>query len=149
MQSILAVDPGTTQSGWCRYNGADISSGIFENALMRKWIEESGASELAIEMVASYGMPVGREVFETCVWIGRFVQSWRSPELVRLIYRKDVKLHLCGDSRAKDSNIRAALIDRFGALGTKKAPGVLYGTKGDAWQAIALAVTAWDKARAA
>ena len=121
MQSILAVDPGTTQSGWCRYNGSDISSGIFGNELMRKWIEESGAGELAIEMVASYGMPVGREVFETCVWIGRFVQSWRAPELVKLIYRKDVKLHLCGDSRAKDSNIRQALIDRFGAPGTKKA----------------------------
>jgi hypothetical protein len=95
-------------------------------------------------MVASYGMPVGREVFETCVWIGRFQQSWRYPEAVKLVYRRDVKLHLCGNSRAKDANIRQALIDKLGPVGTKSAPGPLYGVKSHAWAAVAVAVTAYE-----
>jgi len=93
-------------------------------------------------MVASYGMPVGKEVFETCVWIGRFMQVWHDPDAVRLIYRRDVKLHLCGSARAKDGNIRQALIDKLGPQGTKKAPGPTYGVKSHAWAALALAVTA-------
>ena len=59
-------------------------------------------------------------------------------------------MHLCGHPRAKDPNIRQALLDRFGpgrekALGTKKAPGALYGIKGDEWAALAVAITWWDQ----
>ncbi len=68
-----------------------------------------------------------------------------------LLKRFDVKLHLCGNARAKDTNIRQALIDRFGgiegkskAVGTKKAPGPLYGCKSHMWAALAVAVTWWD-----
>jgi len=98
--------------------------------------------KLAIEMIASYGMAVGREVFETCVWIGRFIEAWHSPDDVRLIYRKDVKMYLCGTPRAKDANIRQALIDLLGPQGTKKQPGPTYGVKSHAWAALAVAVTA-------
>ena len=58
-----------------------------------------------------------------------------------MIYRLDEKLNLCQDSRAKDANIRQALIDRFasgtpnGGKGTKKAPGWFYGFSDDVWQA--------------
>ena len=57
-----------------------------------------------------------------------------------------MKLTLCGDARAKDPNIRAALIDRWGgskaaAVGTKKSPGPLYGFKSDMWAALAVAET--------
>ncbi len=105
------------------------------------------ASHLAIEMIASYGMPVGKEIFETCVWIGRFVQAWGGP--FTQVYRRDVKLHLCGQPRAKDANIRAALIDKFGpgkgkAIGTKKSPGPLYGMTADCWAALGVAVTYRD-----
>lgn len=108
------------------------------------------AAELAIEMIASYGMPVGREVFETCLWIGRFIQAWHSPETVRLVYRRDVKLHLCGTAKAKDANVRQALLDLFprtggGAtpqIGTKAQPGPLYGVSTHAWPALGVAITA-------
>lgn len=104
---------------------------------------------LAIEMIASYGMPVGAEVFDTCVWIGRFVQAWSAP--YTLVYRRDVKMFLCGNNAAKDSNIRQALIDRYGgkerAIGKKKAPGPLYGIHEDVWAALAVGVT-WRETRA-
>ena len=144
-QMILAIDPGPTESGYVLYTHGTVSgSGVLANhnmlLVVRRWGIPS--SQLAIEMIASYGMAVGREVFETCVWIGRFTHAWHAPEAVRLIYRKDVKLHLCGSPRAKDSNIRQALIDKLGAPGTKKAPGPTYGVKSHAWPALAVAVTA-------
>ena len=61
-----------------------------------------------------------------------------------MLPRRAVKLALCGDSRAKDANIRQALIDRFGgsaAVGRKAAPGPLYGITRDVWSALAIAVT--------
>lgn len=144
---ILAIDPGTTESGFVLFDGARVlESGVLVNRAMLEKIRHAGehgeSDELAIEMIASYGMAVGREVFETCVWIGRMVQSWREPEAVRLVYRKDVKLHICGSPRAKDPNIRQALLDKLGPAGTKRTPGPLYGVKSHAWPALAVAVTA-------
>jgi hypothetical protein len=148
MATILAIDPGTTESGWAVFHGGVVyASGCMLNGELLHAMElrmRPDPDTLAIEMVASYGMPVGREVFETCVWIGRFQQAWRDPEAVRLVYRKDVKLHLCGSPRAKDANIRQALIDKLGPVGTKAAPGPLYGVKSHAWAAVAVAVTALD-----
>ncbi len=145
MSSIFAIDPGTVQSGWCIYTGGRVTgSGVYDNAAILALIAEPNlpAYTLAIEMVASYGMAVGREVFETVRWIGRFQQAWSEPEAVRLVYRREVKLYLCGNARAKDTNIRAALIDKLGPVGTKKEPGLLYGVKSHAWAAVAVAVTA-------
>ena len=76
-----------------------------------------------IEMVASYGMAVGATVFETCVAIGQFKEIAMKQNIpVEFIYRKDEKMNLCHSMKAKDSNIRQALIDRFGEVGTKKNP---------------------------
>lgn len=97
---------------------------------------------MVIEMIASYGMPVGKEVFETCVWIGRFIEAYDKD--YEFVYRKDEKMNICHSMKAKDSNIRQALIDRFGAVGTKKNPGWFYGFKADIWQAYAVGVTYLD-----
>lgn len=141
---IFAIDPGTRESGWALLQGAKvIDSGVHENADVLRWVQAGqGADVLALEMVASYGMAVGRDVFETVRWIGRFQQAWRDPEAVRLVYRKDVKLHLCGTLKAKDANVRQALLDQLGQPGTKKAPGNTHGVKSHAWSALAVAVTA-------
>ena len=71
------------------------------------------------------------------------------PLPISRIGRKAVKIHLCGSMRAKDPNIRQALIDRYGgssAIGRKATPGPLYGVAGDVWAALAVAVTHADTA---
>lgn len=140
----LAIDPGTVQSGWCTFQyGRVLASGVLSNAEILLDLKAGHAADiLAIEMVASYGMPVGKEVFETVRWIGRFQQAWRDPEAVKLIYRRDVKLYLCGNMRAKDPHVWQALIDKLGPVGNKAAPGPLYGVKSHARSAVAVAVTA-------
>jgi hypothetical protein len=102
---------------------------------------------VVVEQIESYGMAVGREVFETVHWSGRFTEAAHPLEVVQLP-RREVKLALCHDSRAKDANIRAALIDRFGgpsAIGRKASPGPLYGISRDVWSALAIAVTYADR----
>lgn len=150
---VLAIDPGTSKSAWLLFNSendAPLAFGLEENhQLLNRLLafDFYRVEHVAVEMVASYGMAVGKEVFETCVWIGRFIQAARSNMLsqVDLVYRKDVKLHLCGSMRAKDGNIRRALIDRFGAPGSKKQPGKTYGISKDIWSALAIAATYSDK----
>lgn len=95
--------------------------------------------QLVVEQVASMGMAVGAEVFETVFWTGRFCQAWGRD--FHRIKRHQVKMHLCGNMRAKDANIRQALIDQLGPPGTKKSPGATYGISGDVWSALAIGVT--------
>jgi len=155
--TILAIDPGNERSAYVVFNTTERSPVEFQkisNAELLSRVEGArgsatrwcGIEHLAIEMIASYGMAVGREVFETCVFIGRLIQAWNGPHT--LVYRKDVKLHLCGQPRAKDANIRAALIDLWGgkekAIGKKHSAGPLYGVSADVWSALAIAVTYTD-----
>ena len=121
--AILAIDPGPTHSAYCVFNGCTVTtSDIIENSVMELLLRGAPISNTAIEMVSSYGMAVGAEVFETVYWIGRFAASWdieRENKMVR-IFRKDIKVHLCQSMRAKDANIRQALIDKFNPRGGGK-----------------------------
>jgi hypothetical protein len=153
---VLAIDPGCAESAYVLTDEEKkpLRFGKVENEDMLAVI--TGARfefpnvriEVVIEMVSGYGMPVGREVFETCVWIGRFFQLAGDAELV---LRSDVKLHVCGRRSAKDGNVRLALIDGFAkhdfktGKGTKKNPDWFYGFRADVWQAYALAVTYVDQ----
>ena len=149
---LVAIDPGSEQSAVITLDGVRVLFlDIMPNELLRDWLRVGGGygdadrPPLALEMIASYGMAVGRTVFETCVWIGVFAEAW-SPGHVEYVYRREVKLHLCNSARAKDSNIRQALIDRYGgtrqlALGTKKKPGPLYGVSKDLWAALGVGHT--------
>ena len=107
-------------------------------------------------MIASYGMPVGKEVFDTCVWIGRFIEDMNCIPQDRItvteyIYRKDEKINICNSMKAKDSNIRQALIDRFAqhdfknGKGKKSNPDFFYGFSKDVWSAFAVGITYLDK----
>jgi hypothetical protein len=146
---VLAIDPGSNQSAWVLWvDDRPMDFGIKQNSDLLRMLRNATTLraqgvELAIEMIASYGMAVGREVFNTCVWIGRFMEAWNAS--AELVYRQEIKMHLSNTTKAKDSNIRQALIDRYGDPGTKKAPGILYGVSKDVWAAIAVAVFYSDR----
>ena len=151
---IFAIDPGTTESAWVQFvDGRPRRFGKDLNVVVLREVDESRGhgNDLVIEWVQSFGMPVGAEVFETCYWAGRFAEAFAPHEAHRL-KRTTIKGHICGSARAKDANVRAALIERFGptkaeAVGTKKKPGPLYGIKGDVWSALAVAMTFADAER--
>jgi hypothetical protein len=152
---ILAIDPGNEQSATVLLvDEAPLSPQKGPNADLLKHLRhlDEPLPLLAVEGIASYGMAVGKEVFDTCIFIGRCLELWESRGgTTRLVYRRDVKLFLCQSVRATDSNVRAALMDRFGgkakAIGTKAAPGPLYSLKKDMWSALAVALTAEEQIR--
>lgn len=149
---ILAIDPGPEQSAYVLWDGTDdviIEKGYQSNNeigyLLTENVEFSGA-QLFIEMIGHYGtgMPAGKTVFDTCIWIGRFIECW-SGRPYELILRPTIKAHLCGSARAKDANVSRALKDRLGEPGTKKQPGRTFGITSHCWAALAVAVTAHDR----
>ena len=158
---LLAIDPGSVASGVVLYDPVCSEPVVYarkvENETMLAWLRAkaipraaeadvaflTGPHVLVVEMMRARGMPFSNEEMRTLVWLGRFIEAWGGEW--REVYRQDVKIHLCGTAKARDANIRAALIDRFGgkdaAIGCKRAPGPLYGVKADAWSALALAAT--------
>lgn len=147
----LSVDPGPVFSAWIEMSGnrpvlfaKELTPVVRERV---RAFDRSGT--LAIEMIASYGLGVGAEIFQTCVEIGRMVEI--APHAL-LVPRGVVKMHLCHSMRAKDPNVRLALLDRYGgekaAKGTKAEPGPLRGVSSDVWAALALACYVHDTAEA-
>lgn len=157
---ILGLDPGNKETGYCIVdeNLKPIMFGKEPNeivmAICKTTLVEADMNTdsyiVAIERVASYGMAVGSEVFETCEWIGRFAQELGHFAPVDYVYRRDEKKYICGSPTANDAAIRRALADRFAygepnyGKGTKKQPGFFYGFKADIWSAYAVCVTYHD-----
>lgn len=156
--NILAIDPGNELTGYCVLDARTyrpVRFGKIQNDQMLGVILDeimSGASEVVIERIASYGMAVGQTVHDTSWWSGRFYQAASTwAKKVTMLFRREVKLNLCYIASAKDANIIQALIDRFDphasnhGKGTKKEPGWFYGFKADVWQAYAVGVTYLDQ----
>lgn len=146
---LLAIDPGPEKSAWVVWDGKEIlAHGLEDNVEVRAVIAGywSTADQIVVEMIGHYGtgMPAGKDVFETCIWIGRFLEN--AGRKGCWMKRPTIKTALCGKANAKDPNVRQALIDRLGKPGTKKQPGVTYGIHHDEWQALAVAVVWHDHA---
>ena len=153
---INAIEPGNRQSA---YSGIDCNTlrplefGKVDNEELRNklvFANEQDWQWAAIEMVASYGMAVGREVFVTVLWSGRFYEalSIQMAQAPRLLCRIEEKRHICHDSRANAPAIRRVLFARFAThelktgLVTSKHPDFFYGFKADIWAAYAVGLTA-------
>ena len=150
--TIIGIDPGPESCGMvvcCQFDGecmrvAKHGEPTVEDTV--SMLQSGGGEAVVVEDMVGYGIQAGRSVFETCKVIGRIQQA--CGDRVRLISRPEVKHELCHSPHANDANIREALIDLWGgkdaAIGSKKNPGPLYGVKGHAWSALAVAV-AWKR----
>lgn len=157
MKTIIALDVGTTKSAYAimKEDYTLVYTEILENEILLEMIVEWARSYdcLVYEDFVSYGMPIGKTTMESIKWNGRFIQAYlqargdglNNMDIIKPILRKEVKINLCGSMKAKDGNVRQALIDRFGVVGTKNNQGYFYGVSKDMWSAVALAVTYLDK----
>lgn len=147
---VLAIDPGYTRSAYVIVDEAATvhEFGTEDNGRLLELLPALlpfDCAAVVIEKLESYGMPVGIEVLDTIYWSGRFHERIHPAVSVHRLSRRAVKLHLCGSARAKDANVRQALMDRYPrGKGTKRQPGPLYGISGDVWAALAVAVTFID-----
>lgn len=149
--SILAIDPGSKDSAYVLIDDdlKPAEFGKIDNQELLDKLYRFPRQHFALEMVASYGMAVGKDVFDTVFWIGRFWEKADFP-CKQLIYRKDEKMNLCHSMKAKDGNITQALVDRFACgqsnhgKGTKKEKGFFYGFHSDIWQSFAVGITYHD-----
>lgn len=158
--NIMAIDPGNRYSAYVIMDAATLKPlefGKLENEKLRGIMLNAQPAypwgAVVIERVQSYGMAVGREVFETCEWTGRYTeQAVMTGHSVFYIDRIEEKQYICHDSRAKDSNVRRALIDRFAkhdfknGKGSKQNPDFFWGFHADVWAAYAVGLTFMLKA---
>jgi len=158
--TILAIDPGPVMSAWVLlHDGAVYASAIDANDDVLDRVRNADDFEhlriqaVACEWIECYGMAVGKDVFETVHWIGRFAEAAANYGMLHRVTRRQVKLNLCNSARAKDANVRQALIDRFPAtgggkcpqIGTKACKGPLYGCRSHIWSALAVGVVFQDQ----
>jgi hypothetical protein len=151
----VCIDPGPEQSAYVVWdaeahdfymNGANVEKHAIvstEGMIGRlRTLVRNGIEVVAIEMIQSFGMPVGRSTFQTVLNIGRFVQAVYevNPTAdVRLYGRPSIKGQLGGKN---DAEIRASLRLRYGeARKGEKLEGVVK----DQWSALALATAIDEK----
>jgi hypothetical protein len=158
LSTVVAIDPGPEKTAVVVMSRQGMHVWEFfikDNREVLKFLSHEGCrhskADIRIEMIASYGMAVGATVFETCVWIGRFMQA-ADPhqDRTKRIFRREVKMHLCGNATAKDANIRQAIIDKYESMygvGVTKKGGMLYRASKDVWAAIGVGITAIEKER--
>jgi len=151
---IIGIDPGPEHSGVVAYDAyhKEVEQSFSEMAndkvfdYLRGTVYNPKQVRLGIEIPACYGLRVGRDVFQTCVWAGRFIQEFTCLSFwtVYEVSRPEIVHHLTGKRGGPKAAVNAVLVDRFGpgrkvAVGRKSAPGPLYGVKGHAWDALAVA----------
>ena len=146
-QAEIAIDPRPKKSAWVKLDANDKPAGGFvDNEELLRYLKKQSVplterlrgsvapSFLVVEDITNMGMIVGSDVFETMFWSGRFCQAWaercsldpnaNDPDNFARLSRPEIKLLICGSPRAKDANIRQALIDSFGgdevAIGRKR-----------------------------
>lgn len=160
---VTGIDPGPRRSAWVTIDGKDVVAHGYDECEKLAAEIKGGkfhGHTIGCEMVASYGMAVGEDTFETVYWIGYFDACSRDggSKGFYKIYRKrdrefpSILMHLCKSNRAKDQNVRQAILDMYEPtgggkvpqVGTSKQRGPLYGITTHNWSALAVAITCRD-----
>ena len=152
--NVVAFDVGTTETAFAimtdQYELLDFGKVPNDYLLELKTIFSYDV--FVYEKFMSYGMTIGQTTIDSIEWNGRYKQRAIDVGCKKIVAlpRKEVKINLCGTMKAKDTNIRQALIDRFAKFdfkngkGTKNNRDVFYGVSADCWSSIALCVTYLD-----
>lgn len=108
-------------------------------------------AKLAIEMFQGRGKKAGQESFDSIFYVGWFARVWveRAKTTPVMIYRSEVKRHLCGTTAVNDSNVRQAILDLYPKTGGGKVPqvgvkakkGPLFGISNDMYSALGICLT--------
>jgi hypothetical protein len=122
---ILGIDPGPTESAYALI-GQEIPGSISDpfriheaekvpNASLIGRLSVLRPEHVAIESIQSYGMAVGRSVFDTCFMIGRLIQVCDDHGIPFTLYpRPEYTRRICGVGKVNDAVLRQALLLRFG-----------------------------------
>lgn len=181
-ERILAIDPGTTESAYVvgTKDYGIISHAKVPNAQIIDLIERGGCDVLVVECMEARTLnvtiskdgkkpppqKVGDETYETCYWIGRFMEAaYRKNMMVHRVRRGQEQHYIVPSTRnklprlpepvpkSKDAKIRAGLVMRFAKFDKKTGKGkaackdTFYGFKTDEWMAFAVLVVYLDKQR--
>jgi hypothetical protein len=147
---ILGIDPGPVKSAWATLDGypMTVAATIAGNSELLDLLRSIDLCSVAIEQVTYQGRrSIGAETLDTVRWETRFASAAQAAgHRVTLIPRNTVRTKLAGP-HAGDKEVRAAIIERLGPVGTKRAPGPLWGLKSHEWAALAVALVARDGTR--
>ena len=84
---ILALDPGTRETGIVAYNPktSQVASAMVgdNETLVNKLPVYTYLDGVACEWIESFMMRVGSDVFETVYWTGRFHEAWGNRRSAR------------------------------------------------------------------
>lgn len=151
---VLALDVGSTQSGYCitdmktlkpiRFGKVDNENVYKEMEYLK---ELYGEHHIAIEQFAFYGSsnPIGSTTIDAITWNGKYI---RQAELYGIdyefVFRREEKMLLVGNMKCGDKEIRQALISKFASTsngkGTKEKPDFFYKFSADSWTAYAISL---------
>jgi hypothetical protein len=139
---ILAIDPGNEpNSAWC---DLEKRNDVGWPARRCRQVSQRGVARrsccdgseptgrlLAVEMIASYGMPVGKRGVRHVPVDRALHRGVGRAAAHRLVYRKDVKVFHCESDARQRREHPAALIDGSGpgrsGRRQERSPGPLYG----------------------
>jgi len=118
---ILGIDPGPQRSAAVLIASGNFGvavAEVFDNENLIGHVKRVAWDGVAVESIQSYGMAVGREVFDTCYMIGRIQQACKDRGLSCSLYpRPEYTRRICGTGKINDSILRQALELRFGGYG--------------------------------
>jgi hypothetical protein len=139
---IIGIDPGSEETAYAvideNYNV--IEADKLNNEIVLQF-DLSTYDAVVIESIQSYGMAVGRTVFETCYMIGMLIQRATDDGSEPVLYpRPEYAKAIAGVNKVNDSILRQALLLRFG--GDKKGEP-MNKLKGNSDKRSAFAVAAY------